>query len=118
MTNSRLTDPEILELRYPVVLDDFRVDPGSGGDGRWRGGDGTTRRIRFLEDMDLAILASHRLRPPQGIEGGGAGRCGRTEIHRRDESVELLDHADQTTVAAGDSVVVVTPTAGGFGPAE
>jgi len=115
MTNSRLTDPEILELRYPVVLERFGIDAGSGGAGRWRAGDGTTRRIRFLEEMDLAILASHRKRAPQGLAGGTAGRCGRTEIHRADGRVEVLDHADQTRVAPGDAVVVVTPTAGGYG---
>ena len=115
MTNSRLTDPEILELRYPVVLEEFRIDQGSGGDGRWRAGDGTTRRIRFLEEMDLAILSSHRRIPPRGLAGGGDGRCGRTEILRADGGAETLAHADQTSVGAGDSVVIVTPTAGGYG---
>ncbi len=118
MTNSRLTDPEILELRYPVLLEEFRIDAGSGGAGRWKAGDGTTRRIRFLEDMDLSILSSHRKRAPQGLEGGKPGRCGRTEIHRASGEVEELAHADQNRVAAGDAVVVVTPTAGGFGTPE
>ena len=115
MTNSRLTDPEVLELRYPVVLESFRIDANSGGRGKWSAGDGTTRRIRFLEDVDLAILSSHRARPPQGVAGGGEGRCGRTEIHRADGTVERLKAADQTEIAAGDAVVVVTPTAGGYG---
>ncbi|WP_243405121.1 hydantoinase B/oxoprolinase family protein [Pelagivirga sediminicola] len=118
MTNSRLTDPEILELRYPVVLESFGIDAGSGGKGKWRAGDGTTRRIRFLEDMDLAILSSHRGRPPQGVAGGEEGRCGRTEIHRADGTVDRLQAADQTEIRAGDAVVVVTPTAGGFGEVE
>ncbi|SFP97613.1 hydantoinase B/oxoprolinase family protein [Tranquillimonas alkanivorans] len=118
MTNSRLTDPEILELRYPVVLDDFRIDRDSGGTGRWKAGNGTTRRIRFLEEMDLAILSSHRSRAPQGLDGGGEGRRGRTEIHRTDGQVEELAFADQNSVQPGDSVVVVTPTAGGFGSDE
>ncbi len=117
MTNSRLTDPEILELRYPVLLERFEIDEGSGGDGRWRAGDGTTRRIRFLEAMELAILSSHRDRPPQGLEGGAAGRVGRTEIHRADGGTDALRAADQTKVAEGDAVVIVTPTAGGYGAA-
>lgn len=83
MTNSRLTDPEVLELRYPVMLEFFGIDADSGGGGKWSAGDGTTRRIRFLEDLDLAILSSHRARAPQGVAGGDAGRCGSTEIHRR-----------------------------------
>ncbi|TDK49894.1 5-oxoprolinase [Antarcticimicrobium luteum] len=115
MTNSRLTDPEVLELRYPVVLEEFRIDRDSGGTGRFDAGDGTTRRIRFLEDMEMAILSSHRSRAPQGIAGGGAGRVGRTEIHRADGTVEVLRAADQNRLAGGDAVVVVTPTAGGYG---
>uniref|UniRef100_UPI00356A5691 hydantoinase B/oxoprolinase family protein n=1 Tax=Rhodosalinus sp. TaxID=2047741 RepID=UPI00356A5691 len=118
MTNSRLTDPEVLELRYPVLLEDFRIDPGSGGAGRFPAGDGTTRRIRFLEDMEMAILSSHRDRPPQGLNGGAAGRVGRTEIRRADGTVEALRAADQAKLAPGDAVVVTTPTAGGYGPAE
>jgi 5-oxoprolinase (ATP-hydrolysing) len=97
------------------VLESFRIDANSGGRGIWSAGDGTTRRIRFLEDVDLAILSSHRARPPQGVAGGGEGRCGRTEIHRADGTVERLKAADQTEIAAGDAVVVVTPTAGGYG---
>ncbi|WP_163849287.1 hydantoinase B/oxoprolinase family protein [Pseudooceanicola aestuarii] len=115
MTNSRLTDPEVLESRYPVVLERFGIDADSGGTGRRRGGDGTTRVIRFLEDMDLSILASHRHRAPQGIAGGQEGRKGRTEIRRKDGQVEELKNADQTTVAAGDAVIIVTPTPGGYG---
>ncbi|MHA7876845.1 hydantoinase B/oxoprolinase family protein [Roseivivax sp.] len=115
MTNSRLTDPEVLELRYPVLLEDFRIDAGSGGSGRFVAGDGTTRRIRFLEEMEMAILSSHRSRPPQGVAGGGAGRVGRTEIHRADGTTEELRAADQSQVAPGDAVVVVTPTSGGYG---
>lgn len=115
MTNSRLTDPEVLELRYPVLLEDFRIDQGSGGAGQFAAGDGTTRRIRFLEDMEMAILSSHRERPPQGIAGGSPGRVGRTEIHRADGSVEVLRAADQRRLSPGDAVVVITPTAGGYG---
>ncbi|MFP4450647.1 MAG: hydantoinase B/oxoprolinase family protein [Rhodosalinus sp.] len=115
MTNSRLTDPEVLELRYPVVLESFRIDSKSGGEGQFPAGDGTSRRIRFLEDMELAILSSHRARPPQGLAGGGPGRVGRTTIRRANGTLDVLRAADQTRVAAGDAVVVVTPTAGGYG---
>ncbi|ETX30628.1 hydantoinase B/oxoprolinase family protein [Roseivivax isoporae] len=115
MTNSRLTDPEVLELRYPVLLEEFRVDAGSGGAGRFRAGDGTTRRIRFLEDMEMAILSSHRDRAPQGLDGGAAGRVGRTEIVRANGATDVLRAADRAELGAGDAVVVVTPTAGGYG---
>jgi len=118
MTNSRLTDPEVLEQRYPVLLEEFRIDHDSGGQGRFSAGSGTTRRIRFLEDMEMAILSSHRQHPPQGIKGGAPGRVGRTEIHRADGQIETLRAADQTRLNAGDAVVLVTPTAGGYGPAE
>jgi 5-oxoprolinase (ATP-hydrolysing) len=107
--------PEVLELRYPVLLEEFRIDPDSGGEGRFSAGDGTTRRIRFLEEMELAILSSHRLRPPLGLAGGGPGRVGRTTIRRADGRVETLDAVDQTRVGPGDAVVVMTPTAGGYG---
>ncbi len=115
MTNSRLTDPEVLESRYPVMLQDFRIDEGSGGKGRRTGGDGTTRAIRFLEAMDLSILSSHRDLPPRGIAGGGDGRRGRTEIRRASGETDVLQACDQASVEAGDTVVVVTPTPGGYG---
>ncbi|PQO23184.1 5-oxoprolinase [Rhodobacteraceae bacterium WD3A24] len=118
MTNSRLTDPEVLEMRFPVLLEDFALREGSGGRGRWHAGDGTARRLRFLERMDCAILSSHRTRPPQGLAGGGAGQPGRTELRRRDGRVETLDACDQTVLEAGDAITVITPTAGGYGPAD
>src|SRR5690606_899589 len=90
MTNSRLTDPEILELRFPVLLEEFHLREGSGGKARWKAGDGTRRAIRFLEKMECAILSSHRAAPPRGLEGGGAGQPGSTEIRRNDGSVEIL----------------------------
>ncbi|KAB0679316.1 hydantoinase B/oxoprolinase family protein [Aureimonas leprariae] len=117
MTNSRLTDPEILELRYPVLLEEFRIDRGSGGRGAYPAGDGTRRTIRFLEAMDLAILSSHRTIRPHGLEGGEPGRCGRTLVRRLDGSTEILAFSDQTALAAGEAVIVETPTAGGYGPA-
>ncbi|MDX8479452.1 hydantoinase B/oxoprolinase family protein [Mesorhizobium sp. VK24D] len=117
MTNSRLTDPEVLELRFPVVLEDFHIRQGSGGKGKWNAGDGTKRTIRFLEKMECAILSSHRSRPPQGLNGGGDGEAGSTKIRRNDGSVDVLKACDQTTLDAGEAVIVITPTPGGFGKA-
>ena len=82
MTNSRLTDPEVLEFRFPVLLEDFHIREGSGGRGKWRAGDGTERTIRFLEEMDCAILSSHRDVPPHGLDGGGDGQLGTTRVRR------------------------------------
>ncbi|MCD1644345.1 hydantoinase B/oxoprolinase family protein [Aurantimonas coralicida] len=115
MTNSRLTDPEILEMRYPVVLEDFHIRAGSGGGGEKAGGDGTERTIRFLQEMDCAILSSHRTLPPRGIAGGEDGQMGKTEIRRADDSVERLEGCDQTVLQAGEAVIVTTPTPGGYG---
>ncbi|RUW55724.1 5-oxoprolinase [Mesorhizobium sp. M1A.F.Ca.ET.072.01.1.1] len=117
MTNSRLTDPEVLELRFPVVLEDFHIRDGSGGKGKWNAGSGTKRTIRFLEKMECAILSSHRNRPPQGLNGGGDGEAGSTKVRRNDGSIEVLKACDQTTLDAGEAVIVVTPTPGGFGKA-
>ena len=115
MTNSRLTDPEVLELRFPVVLEDFHIRSGSGGDGAKRGGDGTRRTIRFLEPMQCAILSSHRAHPPAGANGGGHGEVGRTEVRRLDGRIETLLACDETSLQAGEAVIVTTPTPGGYG---
>ncbi|TGR25894.1 MULTISPECIES: hydantoinase B/oxoprolinase family protein [unclassified Mesorhizobium] len=115
MTNSRLTDPEVLELRFPVVLEDFHIREGSGGKGKWNAGDGTKRTIRFLENMECAILSSHRNRPPEGLDGGGDGETGSTKVRRNDGTVETLKACDQTVLDAGEAVIVTTPTPGGFG---
>lgn len=117
MTNSRLTDPEVLELRFPVLLEDFHIREGSGGKGKWNAGDGTRRTIRFLERMECAILSSHRNRPPEGIEGGGSGDVGTTQVRRADGTIETLKACDQTVLEPGEAVIVTTPTAGGFGRA-
>ena len=117
MTNSRLTDPEILEFRFPVLLEDFHIRKGSGGKGKWTAGDGTRRTIRFLEELDMAILASHRHVPPKGLLGGGDGEVGKTEVRRLSGEIEELEGCDQTVLKAGEAVILTTPTAGGFGEA-
>ncbi|MBN9459106.1 MAG: hydantoinase B/oxoprolinase family protein [Bosea sp.] len=115
MTNSRLTDPEILETRFPVVLEDFHIRKGSGGKGEWTAGDGTSRTIRFLKTMDCAILASHRKVRPFGVDGGEPGEVGKTLVRRLSGAVEELKPSDQTLLQAGEAVTVITPTAGGYG---
>lgn len=115
MTNSRLTDPEILETRFPVVLEDFHIRAGSGGKGEWNAGDGTSRTIRFRETMDCAILASHRKVRPFGAAGGEPGLVGKTLVRRLSGEVEELKPSDQTLLQAGEAVTVLTPTAGGYG---
>ncbi|MER9130292.1 hydantoinase B/oxoprolinase family protein [Mesorhizobium sp. M0768] len=115
MTNSRLTDPEVLELRFPVLLEDFHIREGSGGEGKWNAGDGTRRTIRFLEKMECAILSSHRNRPPRGLDGGGDGEAGSTKVRRKTGAIETLKACDQTILDAGEAVIVTTPTPGGFG---
>ncbi len=118
MTNSRLTDPEILESRFPVVLEDFHIRRGSGGRGRWRGGDGTSRTIRFLERMDCAILSGHREVRPFGLDGGEPGELGRNIVRRLDGGAEGLKGCDQTVLEAGEAITIVTPTGGGYGRAD
>jgi 5-oxoprolinase (ATP-hydrolysing) len=115
MTNSRLTDPEVLEWRFPVVVDEFRIARGTGGAGRWTGGDGVVRRIRFLEPMTAAVLSSHRRVPPFGVAGGADGACGRNWIQRGDGRVEELGPTARVEMAAGDVFVIETPGGGGFG---
>ncbi len=117
MTNSRLTDPEVLEWRYPVRIDAHEIRPGSGGAGRWHGGNGATRRVRFLEPMTAAILAGHRRIAPYGMAGGAPGAVGRNWVERSDGSRTDLSYADETEVAAGDVFVIETPGGGGYGEA-
>jgi len=113
MTNSRLTDPEVLEFRFPVRLDSFELRAGSGGPGRWRGGDGGVRRVRFLEPMTASILSNGRHAGAFGAAGGGAGRPGINRVERADGSVEALDHIASVEMAAGDVFVIETPGGGG-----
>lgn len=117
MTNSRLTDPEILETRYPVLLEDFHIRENSGGKGAFSAGDGTKRTIRFLERMDCAILSSQRTIKPHGLDGGEEGQLGLTTVRRLDGQTEELAGCAQTLIEAGEAVTVVTPTAGGYGKA-
>jgi 5-oxoprolinase (ATP-hydrolysing) len=119
MTNTRMTDPEVLELRYPVRVETFEIRRGSGGAGRHRGGDGVRRRLRFLEPMTVTILASRRTVPPFGMDGGAPGAAGRQWVERAEVGgevrIEVMGGRDQATIAAGDSVVIETPGGGGYG---
>jgi 5-oxoprolinase (ATP-hydrolysing) len=115
MTNSRLTDPEVLESRFPVVLEDFHIRRGSGGKGRWRAGDGTLRRIRFLKPMQAAILSGHRAVPNPGMMGGSEGELGRNSVRRNDGRIEILPGCAETKLEAGEAIEIITPTGGGWG---
>jgi 5-oxoprolinase (ATP-hydrolysing) len=117
MTNSRLTDPEVLEWRYPVRLESFEILPGTGGAGRWPGGAGGRRRIRFLEAMTVSTLASHRRVPAYGMNGGAPGALGRAWIERADGSVVPMAGCDTVAIGPGDVFVIETPGGGGYGPA-
>ncbi len=118
MTNSRLTDPEVLEWRFPVRLEDFHIRAGSGGNGRHRGGDGTLRRVRFLEAMTASILSGHRRVPPYGLRGGEPGECGSNTVERAGGTVETLDSRDRTQMNPGDVFEIRTPGGGGYGTPE
>ncbi|WP_371551222.1 hydantoinase B/oxoprolinase family protein [Streptomyces sp. NBC_00554] len=116
MTNSRLTDPEVLEWRLPVQLEEFAVRRGSGGAGRWSGGDGAVRRIRFLEPMTVSTLSQHRRVPPYGMAGGEPGALGANRVERADGTVTELGGSDTADVGPGDVLVIQTPGGGGYGP--
>jgi 5-oxoprolinase (ATP-hydrolysing) len=118
MTNSRLTDPEILETRLPVRLDRFAIRGGSGGEGAHRGGDGVIRSITFLEPMRANILANRRRMAPRGIRGGDDAQPGRNWVERRDGSTEMLTATDSAQVQPGDRFVIETPGGGGYGTRE
>ena len=115
MTNSRMTDPEVLEFRYPVRLDTYAIRPDSGGEGRWHGGNGGVRRVRFLEPMTASILSNNRTRGPFGMDGGGSGAAGVNRVLRGDGSVETLGHIAEVAMQPGDVFEVQTPGGGGFG---
>lgn len=115
MTNSRLTDPEVLEWRFPVLVEGFRIRRGSGGMGRWRGGDGVVRRLRFLEPMTAAILSNHRRVAPFGLKGAPDAKTGRTWVQRGDGTTQELGPQDSTRMNPSDVLVVETPGGGGYG---
>ena len=116
MTNSRLTDPEVLEWRFPVLVESFAIRPGSGGQGQHRGGNGVVRRLRFREPMTAAILSGQRQVTPFGLAGGQPGAPGHNWVERADGQVEAIAAQAQITLAAGDTLVIATPGGGGFGP--
>ena len=115
MTNSRLTDPELLELRYPVLLERFEVRRGSGGKGKWSAGDGTLRVIRFLQRMECAILSGFRRIRPFGLAGGEPGELGENFVRRKDGTLQRLGGCAQETLEPAEAIIVKTPTGGGFG---
>ncbi len=118
MTNTRLTDPEVLEFRYPVVLEDFHIRKGSGGRGKWNAGDGIRRTIRFLEKMECTLLSGHRRIRPFGMAGGEDGQIGENWARRNNGTMERLKGADATVIDAGEAIIIQSPTAGGYGKPE
>jgi 5-oxoprolinase (ATP-hydrolysing) len=118
MTNTRITDPEVLEHRYPVRLHRFAFREGSGGVGRWCGGNGLVREIEFLAPLEFSILSQHRMSAPYGMAGGGDGATGRQVIHRADGTVHELRGIDGCDVGPGDRLVLETPGGGGYGEEE
>ena len=115
MTNSRLTDPEVLEFRYPVLLESYEIRNGSGGAGRWTGGAGGVRRVRFLERMTASILSNGREVPAFGLAGGKPGALGVNRVERRDGRREALGHIASVVMEPGDVFVIETPGGGGYG---
>ncbi len=117
MTNTRMTDPEVLETRFPVRVDAFAIRHRSGGAGKWTGGNGIVRHLRFLEPMTVTVLSSHREVPPLGAAGGGPGQVGRNAVLRADGTRVALKGNDEVEMATGDVFVMETPGGGGYGAA-
>ena len=115
MTNTRITDPEIMELKYPVLVNEFSIRKGSGGTGRWRGGDGIIRKMTFKEPVELTILSQHRKQAPFGMEGGHSGEKGDQWIQRSNNEKTPLSGCDSSTIDPGDQIVIMTPGGGGYG---
>jgi 5-oxoprolinase (ATP-hydrolysing) len=115
MTNTRMTDPEVVEWRFPVRIESFAIRHGSGGQGRFCGGDGVTRKIRFLEPMTATILSSHRETVPYGLAGGGPGKRGENSVLHPDGTITCLKGNDEVSLSAGDVFIIKTPGGGGFG---
>jgi 5-oxoprolinase (ATP-hydrolysing) len=118
MTNTRMTDPEVLESRFPVRVEEFSIRQGSGGDGKWQGGNGITRKLRFLEEMTATVLSSHREVPPHGAAGGSPGQTGENHVERKDGTIVPLRGNDEALMAPGDIFVMNTPGGGGYGRKE
>lgn len=118
MTNSRLTDPEILEWRFPILLKEFSIRRGSGGAGKFRGGDGTVRKLTFLEPMRASILSERRIVSPFGLDGGAPGQTGKNYVIRKSGAIEVFTARDSTDMDAGDTFVIETPGAGAWGRSE
>ena len=118
MTNTRMTDPEVLEWRFPVRIESFSIRRGSGGRGRFHGGDGAVRKIRFLEPMTATILSSRRETEPYGLAGGLPGKRGENSIRHPDGTTRLLQGNDMALLSPGDIVIIKTPGGGGFGKEE
>jgi 5-oxoprolinase (ATP-hydrolysing) len=115
MTNTRITDPEIIEHRYPVRIEEFSIRKNSGGNGRWQGGDGIKRIITFLEPVNLSVLSQRRKSGPYGLNGGKPGKPGNQKVVRKDGVEVLLDSIQNINIEAGDKFVIETPGGGGFG---
>jgi 5-oxoprolinase (ATP-hydrolysing) len=115
MTNTRITDPEMLEFRYPVRLERFEIRKGSGGKGKWNGGNGIVRELCFKEPLEINLLAQHRKEKPYGLHGGGPGKAGEQIIIRRDGRKEKLSGMDSAKVQAGDRLIIQTPGGGSWG---
>jgi N-methylhydantoinase B len=115
MTNSLLTDPEVLESRYPVILESFSIREGSQGKGKYCGGNGVIRKVRFLESMTAGILSSHRVIPPFGLNDGDAGKVGKNYVIRQDRTKEVLNSTATVIMQPGDTFVIETPGGGGWG---
>jgi 5-oxoprolinase (ATP-hydrolysing) len=115
MTNSRLTDPEVLEDRFPVRLESFRIRRGSGGAGRWSGGDGVVRRMTFLAPLTVALVSGARHQPPPGLVGGAPGLCGRNWLERQGRGAAILPASCQLQLEPGDLLEIATPGGGGYG---
>jgi len=115
MTNTRLTDPEVLETRYPVLLEDFHIRRNTGGEGKFKGGDGVHRQIRFLKPMDVSFLCGHRIVPPKGLQGGGDGQVGANFKISKNGEQQKVDGRSQISCEAGEGVIIQTPSGGGYG---
>ena len=115
MTNTRITDPEIMELRYPVVVKEFSIRDNSGGDGKWQGGDGIIRKITFTKPVELTILSQHRISAPYGMNDAEPGDKGTQWIEKSDGSKIVLNGCESYSAETGDTIVVNTPGGGGYG---